>query len=108
LLTLLHELSEGIGAVPKISGLVEPLAAFYPRVAAGLAEQQLQTGQNSVTAFAEACVRNGLAKFHELPPAVALEFANWNSPQDRTNALKVTDFQERTAAVSKTSRSVPQ
>jgi len=98
---------ESLGAIPRLNGNIEPLAAFYPKTAwktaAGLMETcwpverrartrhvapplhfhaGSETGTPSVKCFAEYCVESGLARFVELPVDEARCFANWNSPVD--------------------------
>jgi len=72
----------GGGAVPRIAGWVEPLAAFYPRLAGAMLEALLRSGSRAAHGFAEACVAAGFAVFVDLPAADAPAFANWNSPAD--------------------------
>lgn len=70
------------GAIPRVNGRIEPLAAIYPREAWPLAVESLRSGKNSVAAFAERCVETGIAEFFDFPPNEAMLFANWNSPED--------------------------
>ena len=74
--------SESHGAIPRVNGNLEPLAAFYPKAAHALAVASLERGSFAVKEFAEACVRSGLAQFVELDAGEARRFANWNSPDD--------------------------
>ncbi len=74
--------AEGRGVVPRLAVRVEPLAAFYPKVAWVLAEELLGKRQTPASHFAEMCVQNGLAFFHDIPAAEANAFANWNMPAD--------------------------
>ncbi len=71
-----------IGVVPRLHGQIEPLAAFYPKTAQGLAFSRLQAGDNSTGAFAESCAQAQLLQFLDLPEKDARFFANWNSPAD--------------------------
>ena len=73
---------ENTGAIPRIGGVIEPLAAVYPKSALALATDQLQKKSNAARTFAGLCVSNGLANFVELPACEAGHFANWNSPAD--------------------------
>jgi molybdenum cofactor guanylyltransferase len=70
------------GAVPRFPAGPEPLAALYPKSAAGLAFDQLKSGRLAARAFAESCDRAGLIRFVDLPIEQAACFANWNSPKD--------------------------
>lgn len=97
---LLRELasrcSENVGAIPRVNGKIEPLAAFYPRLATGLiaellsASWQNQFGRESsaapgksprVTWLAAECVGRGLAQFVEMTGSETQFFVNWNSPE---------------------------
>jgi len=88
--------SEGVGAIPRVNGKIEPLAAIYPRLAAGLIEAlfsasgQKELGNEmsrmpvkspSATGFAEKCVKCGLARFVALAESETQFFANWNLPE---------------------------
>ena len=77
---LLAGCSEGSGAIPRLSGYLEPLTALYPKSAHALAVSQLEIGCFAVKDFAARCVRSGLARFIDLEAAEARYFANWNSP----------------------------
>jgi molybdopterin-guanine dinucleotide biosynthesis protein A len=74
--------AENIGAIPRVNGNLEPLAAFYPKASHSLAETLLRNHRNAVATFAGNCVQSGLARFVELPVTGARHFANWNSPAD--------------------------
>jgi molybdopterin-guanine dinucleotide biosynthesis protein A len=75
------------GAVPRVAGQIEPLAAFYPRTALEIARAQLDTGSYAVRDFAARCVELNLARFVDLPAHHAANFANWNTPADQTSPL---------------------
>lgn len=86
------------GAIPRVNGAIEPLAAFYPKTTASLAIELLDvhlpiTGEGrgeeerpakspSAKHFAERCAAAGLATFVDLPVLNARLFTNWNSPAD--------------------------
>lgn len=93
--------AESFGAIPKLAGHIEPLAAFYPKAALPLlvnlfaalerrspdrpakpkqADQEI--GAPSAKQFAELCVQSGLACLVELGETDSRFFANWNSPAD--------------------------
>ena len=74
------------GAVPRLDGKIEPIAAFYPKSAAPLAVSSLQAGNNSAANFAEGCARSGHARFVELPASEAKYFSNWNTPADLSDS----------------------
>jgi molybdopterin-guanine dinucleotide biosynthesis protein A len=77
---------DGMGAVPLVKGMIEPLAAFYPRTAGSLI-QKILAGANPAHSpgakhFAAQCVQAGLARFITVPPEAAGWFKSWNSPED--------------------------
>jgi len=74
--------SETCGAIPKLAGHVEPLAAFYPKATQSLAAASLERKSFAVKDFAEQCVQSGLARFVDLPSSETKYFANWNLPAD--------------------------
>lgn len=97
---LLRELasrcSESAGAIPRVNGNIEPLAAYYPKLAVGLIgelfseSEQNQIGRERwptpaksprMTRFAEECVKRGMARFVEVTGSATQLFANWNSPE---------------------------
>jgi molybdopterin-guanine dinucleotide biosynthesis protein A len=71
-----------VGAVPRLNGKLEPLAAFYPRASQALAVAQLEQGNFAVKDFAERCAQDGLCRLIELAASQTPHFANWNSPAD--------------------------
>jgi molybdopterin-guanine dinucleotide biosynthesis protein A len=77
---LLANCTPARGAMPRLNGQVEPLAAIYPR--AGRETGAVKTG--SARAFAERCVAAELARYVDLPASDAHCFTNWNSPADVT------------------------
>ncbi|MCP5516521.1 MAG: molybdenum cofactor guanylyltransferase [Verrucomicrobiales bacterium] len=70
------------GAVPRVDGRLEPLAACYPAAARAIAAERLDAGQNSARGFALACREHGLIRVLDLPSDAASTFANWNLPDD--------------------------
>lgn len=84
--TLLNAMAEAspehLGAIPRLCGRIEPLAAFFPKTSLRLAQIALRSNNYSVTAFSQQCVHAGIAKFIELSSHQAKCFANWNSPID--------------------------
>jgi len=73
---------EDIGAIPRVGGRIQPLAAFYPKAALQLSASSLSSRDNTVIRFAEQCVKDHLANFIELPMSEAPRFSNWNAPPD--------------------------
>lgn len=77
---------DGLGAVPKLGEIIEPLAAFYPKAAESLMRPLLATlppdHPPGAKRFAQRCVAAGLARFVALSPAEAGRFQSWNSPGD--------------------------
>ena len=104
--------AKNAGAIPRVGGDIEPLAAFYPKAGWPLLvgddvrslklkqsdlslvtsaptneSAGLKVGAPSVKSFAERCVQSGLARFIDLPGSDAAFFANWNRPADVTSPL---------------------
>jgi len=79
---LLHHCETEIGAVPERAGMLEPLAAVYPKRSHALAVEVLKTDRPAARDFAEACsVRRMVRKV----PVAACDvscFDNWNQPAD--------------------------
>jgi len=78
----------GVGMIPRVDGRIEPLAAFYPKAARQLGLALLANGAYAATGFAERCVQDGLAEFHDLPMSQSEYFANWNAPQEVPKGLQ--------------------
>lgn len=78
------------GAIPRVKGAIEPLAAFYPKAALPLVADLLSHScdrksgakASSARALAEQCVARDLACFVDVSPEHARAFTNWNSPAD--------------------------
>lgn len=77
------------GVIPRVAGYIEPLAAIYPKTAAKLATDLLANRSipggfvaPGAKRFAENCVRDGLARFLELPDDCVGNFISWNEPKD--------------------------
>jgi molybdopterin-guanine dinucleotide biosynthesis protein A len=83
---------EALGAIPRMNGKIEPLAAFYPKSVQPLAETLLHAKHNAVMFFADRCVQSGLARFAELPASAAKYFLNWNFPTDLAAAATKRSF----------------
>ena len=79
---LVSPANAGMGLIPCVSGLIEPLAAIYPRAAQKFAETLLREQKFAVRDFAVACVQAGLAGFEDFPDDFAHLFQNLNSPAD--------------------------
>lgn len=83
ILQRLIERSRGVtGVIPRIGGRMQPLAAIYPRGAGSLATAQLTAEVRAATAFAEHCVRFGLAEFQDMADVDARHFVSWNTPAE--------------------------
>jgi molybdopterin-guanine dinucleotide biosynthesis protein A len=78
--------SRGAGAVPSSDEIIEPLAAFYPKSAAGLIPQlranSLQPASPGGKDFAKLCVKAGLVHLLPLLPGETGLFKSLNSPAD--------------------------
>jgi molybdopterin-guanine dinucleotide biosynthesis protein A len=70
------------GAVPKLHGHLEPLAAIYPRRCHAIAADFIAQSRYAARDFAEACHREHAARIFPVPAASAGCFANWNAPAD--------------------------
>ncbi len=77
------------GIIPRLAGHAEPLAALYPSLAAPVATELLRSapasaagGTPGVGFFAARGVREGWARYHDLPADLAPCFKSWNAPQD--------------------------
>ena len=85
-LDLLHRLvafcTATTGAIPRVNGVTEPLAAIYPKTARAAAEKMLGRQSFAVKDFAALCVQSGLAFFVDLPAADSASFKNCNLPAD--------------------------
>jgi molybdenum cofactor guanylyltransferase len=79
---LLAQCTAQTGAIPRVNGQIEPLAAFYPRNSHSLAVSLLSAGNNAVRGFAQQCVQLRLGAFVDLSPSAAATFSNWNEPTD--------------------------
>lgn len=74
-----------MGVVPRVNGVVEPLAAIYPQSALPLASRLLAQGGSSgpgARDLAEHCVTASLARYFDLLEECSGCFANWNGPKD--------------------------
>lgn len=79
---LVDETGTELGVVPRCQGQIEPLAAFYPRLARSLCRTLLLQRHYAVRNFASVCVQAELAKFVDVPEQLRPCFANWNTPED--------------------------
>jgi molybdopterin-guanine dinucleotide biosynthesis protein A len=70
------------GAVPKLAGQLEPLAAIYPRRCRLLAMDCLLKCRRAARDFAEACLREHAVRVFPVPHADIACFQNWNAPSD--------------------------
>jgi len=78
--TLRADCAPGIGAVGRLDGFYEPLAAIYPCSLRDAAELALQSDERSLQRFIG---RAGSAmKSREITEVHAGLFANWNEPGD--------------------------
>lgn len=85
---LLARCTETTGAIPRVNGQIEPLAAIYPKTARDLLPEFPAVNPSASPAvlgarpFAGRCVAAGRAVWVDMAPALAGCFANWNSPAD--------------------------
>lgn len=74
------------GAVPKLNGQLEPLAAIYPKRCLPLAFAVIAKSQYSARGFATACLRERTVKVCPVTRSEASTFLNWNRPGDLADA----------------------
>lgn len=79
---LLDRCSVERGVIPHRLDRFEPLAAFYPASALGLAESCLDSGSYSLQRFAMRCASAGLVATEPIGPADEALFLNLNTPGD--------------------------
>ena len=74
------------GAVPRLKGQLEPLAAVYPKRCRFIALECLLKCRHAVRDFADACLREHAVKTFAVPRTDIGCFENWNSPADVTKS----------------------
>jgi molybdopterin-guanine dinucleotide biosynthesis protein A len=79
---LSQDCGPGVGAVGRRDNFFEPLAAIYPREILPLAWEALVHGHYALQPLLARAVADGLMRVHEITPAEAPWFENWNEPQD--------------------------
>jgi molybdenum cofactor guanylyltransferase len=72
------------GAVPKLTGQLEPLAAIYPKRCRFIALDCLLKGRGAARDFADACLRERAVRTFAVSNTDIGCFDNWNSPADAT------------------------
>ena len=75
------------GAIPRVHGWIEPLAAIYPKAAWNLLVSLLDNGIYPAKTFADQCVQDGLAVFCDFDAPAARHFASWNLPADALSGV---------------------
>jgi molybdopterin-guanine dinucleotide biosynthesis protein A len=70
------------GAIPKLKGELEPLAAIYPRRCRYIARDCLLRCHRPARDFAEACLHERAVRTFPVPRNEIQCFDNWNSPSD--------------------------
>ena len=70
------------GAVPKLRGRFEPLAAVYPKRCHAFAFAAIANGCHPVCDFVAACLQERAVRPFPVPESAAGCFANWNHPAD--------------------------
>lgn len=70
------------GAIPKLDGRWEPLAAIYPLAALAFAEEQIARGQLSLQALCDRLETAGLVDGMPVEPENRGHYANVNTPED--------------------------
>jgi molybdopterin-guanine dinucleotide biosynthesis protein A len=79
---LLKNGGKGKGVLPRIGRRLEPLAALYPKMAAGLASDLLRHGDHAASAFARCCVESGWVELYPVRARDTHYFVSWNTPRD--------------------------
>jgi molybdopterin-guanine dinucleotide biosynthesis protein A len=79
---ILGRCTQNRGAIPRVAGQLEPLAAVYPKSALKLATHLLENGRFAMRHFAERCVEEALAEFVDFSGQWSACFQNWNTPAD--------------------------
>lgn len=69
------------GAVGRRDGFFEPLAAIYPRAVLDLFWVAVASGHYALQPVLAQAVEAGLLRVHDVTPAEAPWFENWNEPQ---------------------------
>ena len=85
---LLDARSDGRGAVPRINGRAEPLAAVYPRRLVTTARAHVASADRSLQAFVRAAQAAGFVELIDWPGAQAAALRSLNTPQEWDMALK--------------------
>jgi molybdopterin-guanine dinucleotide biosynthesis protein A len=80
---VLQACKAGKGAVPRGPAHYEPLAAVYPRAAAGIANAALDAGRLRLQEFVDELVQAALIEPYLLSAGDLRLFQNWNTSQDR-------------------------
>lgn len=74
------------GAVPKLNGQLEPLAAIYPKRCLALAFAAIAKSRYSARDFASACLRERAVRACPVTRSEASNLLNWNRPGDLADA----------------------
>ena len=70
------------GAVPKLRGKLEPLAAIYPKRCELILKECLVNSRLAARDFAQACLRKHAIRPFAVPRTDLGCFENWNTPSD--------------------------
>ena len=70
------------GAVPKLNGRLEPLAAIYPKRCHAFVVEAIAKPRRAARDFAAACLHERAVRIFPVSADDAGRFANWNSPAD--------------------------
>jgi len=77
-----HGVSGELGAVPRLDGWFEPLAAVYPRRCLPLVRDCLRSDDLSMQGFVGRAIAGGFVRAKEVSPADTALFRNVNTPGD--------------------------
>ena len=70
------------GAIPKLKGQLEPLAAIYPKRCHFIVRDHLLKCRIAARDFAEACLRERAVRTYAVARSDVRCFDNWNTPSD--------------------------
>jgi len=87
--TLVGRCDRLTGAVPKVNGGIEAVAAIYPKRCHAFAIDLIAKCRHAARDFADSCLRERAVRVFPVPPAQVGNFENWNNPQDISAARDI-------------------
>lgn len=79
-------IAPGVGVVPMIDGGAEPLAAIYPREAAGVFADALAGPNAALQPIIRKLLESGMLRAHEITTRDRVHYQNLNEPRDAESA----------------------